>query len=491
MVSKGLALWRVQGRALAFLPLSPRHATCHIRTRAVLTRAGTPTGTDVTAAGDRTTARAGLAAAALLLCAAVALPALPQAPSVTVAAAARGTLVERVTLTGTAVAREEAMVVPQIDGLAVTAVLAEEGDRVAQGQVLARLSREAVDASLAQNAAQIAHAEASIAQAQGQIAEAVANQVQADAAYARTRELIGRGDASRETFEQRQAAQSVAAARVAAAQDALGLARADRALAEAQRQELSVRLARTELRAPVAGLVSRRMARVGAVVGVASEPLFRLVTGGTVEMEAAVPEALLARLRVGQAAALFVAGTQRPGRVRLISPEVSATTRLGRVRISLDPDGAAPAPQPAARPAPPPAPGAAASALPATGSFVRAEVEVARRDGVLVPLSALLFQVDGPHVALVAQSPDGPVVRVRAVSVGLRDDSRAELDDGVAAGDRVVTLSGTFLRDGDRVTPVAAQVAAGTVPPAGATAPDDAVPGAAAPTLAATTGTGR
>lgn len=455
----------------------------------------------MTASGERTSARAGLVAAALLCVAAasamaaVAPPALPQAPSVSVAAAARGTLVERVTLTGTAVAREEAMVVPQLDGLAITAVLAEEGDRVAQGQVLARLSREAVDASLAQNAAQIAHAEAQVAQAQGQIAEAVANQVQADAAYARTRELIGRGDASRETFEQRQAAQSVAAARVAAAQDALGLARADRALAEAQRQELSVRLARTELRAPVAGLVSRRMARVGAVVGVASEPLFRLVTGGTVEMEAAVPEALLSRLRVGQPAMLVVDGVRRPGRVRLISPEVSAATRLGRVRIALDPDGAgtsalpqttAPRPDPSVPVPGPPASGAPAAALPATGSFVRAEVEVARREGVLVPLSALLFQADGPHVALVAQGPDGPVVQVRAVSVGLRDDARAELDGGIAAGERVVTLSGTFLRDGDRVTPIAAQR-----PPAnGPATVDDAGSADAAPAMAATTGTG-
>lgn len=384
----------------------------------------------VTAAHDTT--MAGLAA--LLLCVAAA-PAPPQAPSITVAPAARGTLVERVTLTGTAVAREEAMVVPQIDGLAVTEVLAEEGDRVAQGQVLARLSREAVDASLAQNAAQIAHADASIAQAQGQIAEAVANRVQADAAFARTRELVGRGDASRELFEQRQAAQSVAAARVDAAQDALSLARADRALTQAQRQELAVRLSRTELRAPVAGLVSRRTARVGAVVGTSSEPLFRLIAADAVEMEAAIPESLLARMRVAQPATLWIDGTQRPGRVRLISPEVSAATRLGRVRIALDP-GAAP--------------------LPATGSFVRAEVEVARREGVLVPLSALLFQPDGPHIALVAQGPDGPVVRVRAVTVGLRDDRAAELDAGVAVGERVVTLSGTFLRDGDRVTPVAA-----------------------------------
>ena len=459
----------------------------------------------MTAAGGRTNAIPALLPAALLLAlaapaaAAVVPPALPQAPSVTVAPATRGTLVERVTLTGTAVAREEAMVVPQVDGLAVTEVLAEEGERVAQGQVLARLSREAVDASLAQNAAQIAHADAQIAQAQGQIAEAVANQVEANAAFARTRELAGRGDASRETFEQRQAAQSVAAARVAAAQDALGLARADRALAEAQRQELSVRLARTELRAPVAGLVSRRTARVGAVVGVASEPLFRLVTGGVVEMEAAVPEALLARLRVGQPAVLFVDGTQRPGRVRLISPEVSATTRLGRVRIALDAQdsGVATVSQRTAASSPI----LVAPALPATGRFMRAEVEVARREGVLVPLSALLFQADGPHVALVVQGSDGPVVRVGAVSVGLRDDSRAELDRGVAVGDRVVTLSGTFLRDGDKVTPIAA----GAPPEGGASAPDnaglgdagrgdagpgDAGPGAAAPPMAPTLGTG-
>ncbi len=363
---------------------------------------------------------------------------LPQAPTVSVVPAERGTLVERVTLTGTYVAREEAQVVPQVDGLAITAVLAEEGDRVAAGQVLARLSRDTVDTALAQNAAQVAHADATVAQAQGQIAEATANRAEAEAAFARTSALISRGDASHETYEQRQAAQAVAVARLSAAEDALALARADRALAGAEREELAVRLARCELRAPVAGLVSQREARLGAVVGMASGPLFRLVTDGVIELEASVPEALLAAMRPGQTARLIVDGRELAGRVRLIAPQVSQQSRLGRVRIAFDP----------AMPA--------SAAPPATGRFGRAVVELDRRDGVLVPLSAVLFGADGAHVAVVQAGADGPVARMRAVRVGLRDDSRAEIDGGVAAGEQVVALAGTFLRDGDRLNPVAA-----------------------------------
>jgi TetR/AcrR family transcriptional repressor of uid operon len=79
--------------------------------------------------------------------------ALPRPPSVTVVAAAAGSIAESVTLTGTLVAREEVLVSPQIDGVAINALLAEEGDRVVANQVLARLSREVLEASLAQNTA--------------------------------------------------------------------------------------------------------------------------------------------------------------------------------------------------------------------------------------------------------------------------------------------------------------------------------------------------
>lgn len=355
----------------------------------------------------------------------------PRPPAVSVVRVARGALTERAVLTGTLVPREEVVVSPQVEGLAVTEILAEEGDRVTQGQVLARLARDTVDTALAQNAAQTARAEAAIAQARASIAEAQAARTQADLAFARSRELVRGGSVSREAYEARDAAARVAAARAEAADQALHVAQADRALAEAQRRELEVRLARTEIRAPVAGVVSRRSARIGAVVGGAGDPLFRVIAAGLVELEADVPEVSLAKLRPGQTAAVTGTGPEREGRVRLVSPEVNRTTRLGRVRVAIEGDPAGLV----------------------IGGFARAAVEVARREGVVAPLSAILFQPDGAVVQVVR---DG-TVETRPVWVGLRTGGQALIPYGLAEGEEIVSVSGTFVRGGDRVTPVAAK----------------------------------
>ncbi len=350
------------------------------------------------------------------------------APAVTVAQAAAGTLTATVLVTGTIVPREEVLVSPQIDGLAITVINVEEGDRVAAGQVLASLSHEALDASMAQNTAQQARADAAIAQAQNAIVEAQASHVQADAAFSRSRDLVTSGITSRETFDSRQQAAQVATARLTSSVNALHAAEADAALTRAQRQELQVKLDRTTIRAPVAGVVSRRTARLGAVLGMTGEPLFRLIAGGTVELEAAVPETRLAQLQPGQAATITVADTPLPAHVRLVAPEINQISRLGRVRIA--PDG---------------------NRMPAPiGAFARASVDVARKTGVVVPLSAVLFDPDGTHLQVVHEG----VVQTRTVTVGLRNAGQALLTAGVQPGESVVAVSGTFVRDGDRVMPV-------------------------------------
>lgn len=195
-----------------------------------------------------------------------------------------------------------------------------------------------------------------------------------------------------------------------------------------------MRLARTEIRAPVAGLVSRRVARLGAVVAGAGDPLFRIIADDAVELEGDVPEALLGRLRAGQPVIFKLPGLDaKPmGQVRLVSPEVSRSTRLGRVRLAIQGTG-----------------------LP-IGGFGRAIVEVARHDGVLVPLSAVLFQPDGARVQVVK---DG-VVETRPVTIGLRASGQAEITQGLAEGEKVVAVSGTFVRAGDRVNAVTPAVVA-------------------------------
>jgi RND family efflux transporter MFP subunit len=163
------------------------------------------------------------------------------------------------------------------------------------------------------------------------------------------------------------------------------------------------------------------------------DPLFRIISNGKIELEAEVPENVLAKLRTGQQAQLSMAGgATRTGTIRLVSPEMNAASRLGRIRIAIDPgtDGAW-------------------QGL-VLGGFGRAVVQTASHDGVLVPLSALQFELDGPRIQVVRNG----LVETRAVTLGLRAEGRAEILSGVSAGEDVVSISGTFVRGGDHVTPI-------------------------------------
>jgi HlyD family secretion protein len=367
---------------------------------------------------------------ALALVVAAGLPARAQtrAPSVTVAAAVRGEVRETVIATGSFIAREEVLVSPEVDGLSIIEILAEEGDKVAAGQVLARLNREMLDVQLSQNAAQITRAEAAISQAKASIAETTAAKALADQQLQRTRQLAQTGSATNDALDQRISASRTTAARLESATNALALAEADLVLARAQRRDIEVRIGRTEIKARVGGTVSRRTARLGAMAMSAGDPLFRIIAESAVELEADVAETVLARLKPGQTASVEAAGFERPlqGAVRLVAPEINRTNRLGRVRVSLQ-----------------------GTEVPPLGAFGRATIEVARSEGVLVPLSSVMFG----RVASVQVVKDG-VVETRTVTPGLRAEGRVEIRDGVREGEQVVAVSGSFVRNGDRVTPV-------------------------------------
>jgi HlyD family secretion protein len=157
--------------------------------------------------------------------------------------------------------------------------------------------------------------------------------------------------------------------------------------------------------------------------------MFRLIARGEIELEGEVPETWMSRLHVGDPARLdWDGGRTLLGRVRRIDPEIDRATRLGRVRISLDPD-------PTLR----------------IGAFARGKVEVARRTSVAVPLSALLYGADGgASVFVVADAR----VEARTVVPGLSAEGAMEIRSGLKAGESVVARASSFLRDGDRVRAV-------------------------------------
>ncbi len=367
--------------------------------------------------------------------AAVDQPRAVEPPAVTVVPAVKRQFVDRLFVSGTLVAREEAQVAARVDGLTIVELDAEDGDRVTEGQVLARLDRTQLDALMAENDAATKRADAAIDQAQSLIAQSEAQVQFANDDFERARKL-GSGVMAVSTIEQRETAMKTAQAQLAAARNALSVAEADRKSRDAERQELLVRIDRTEVKAPVAGVVSRRSAKLGADAMSTGEPLFRIIKDGAIDLEADVPEQSLARLAIEMPAELKLPGVEGAvaGWVRLVNQEVDKASRTGKVRIALEDVSRA-----------------------HVGAFASGEVVLARRDGVGAPASALKREGDS---ALLYVVRDGKVEE-RRVKPGIVDGETVEIRSGVAEGESVVARAAAFLRPGDRVRPMPEALAAG------------------------------
>ena len=330
-------------------------------------------------------------------------------PKVTEAENARAERVVRLgpeTITGALSAsgdlapREEAAVLPEVNGFRVARVLVDVGDHVKKGQTLVELDPALVQAQLAQ-------AEAVAAQAQVQAMQA------ADQAN-RVKDLDNAGVLSQEAIDQRRfqarAAQATANAQAAALKD------------------IRTRIGKIHVTAPVSGLILERTVRPGDLSAVSTTPWFRIARDSEIELAAQVSQDDLANIHEGQHAQVTLPGGQVvPGVVRLISPQIDNQSKLGLVRVHLPtrPDIRA-------------------------GGFARAVFNDASGTVLAAPEIAIRYDADGASVMVV-----GPDNRVRKVLVktGQRGGGWVELTRGPPAGTRVVASAAAFLLDGDLIKP--------------------------------------
>ncbi len=352
----------------------------------------------------------------------------PLAPAVSVVEATRRETMETVAVTGTLVPRDEVLVTPEIDGYRVTEVLVEEGARVSKGQVLARLSRDLIDRQIAQQDAVVVKAEAAVPQAQSNIEQAEAAETEVRLSLERARALIATGNTTAVVMETRTSALRQAEGKLAFARNGLAMAKADLAQVRAVQDELSLRLTRTEIRAPEDGIISRRTARVGLAASASAEPLFRLIARGEIELEGDIVETKLPLLREGAPVWIDMGeGARIAGSVRAVYPEVDKATRLGKVRVRLEPD-------PRLR----------------IGTFARGIIEITRSHGVSIPQASVLYGGGRRSVLVVT----GDRVEDRTIRTGIADEDTIEVRTGLNEGERVVARAGSFLRGGDRVRPI-------------------------------------
>lgn len=329
-------------------------------------------------------------------------PAAPQAPRVTVIVPGQTTVATTVRVNGSIGARREMPVGVQGEGGMITAVLAQAGDFVGAGQVLARVDRSVQTAQLAQMQAQAAQADADVRLAQAELDRALA--------------LVERGFVSKADIDRRTATRDSAVARARAA--------------VASVREMQARIARLDIRAPAAGLVLARAVEPGQIVGAGGQPLFRIAENGQMELEARVAEQDMVTLRVGRPAQVRLVGETRtiPGQIWLLEPTIDQQTRQGIARIALPRD-------PAIR----------------SGAFAGAEIEAGVGIRPVLPQSAVLADPRGSYVYVIGEG--GKIVR-RDVKTGSVSENGIMIESGLTGRERVVLSAGAFLNEGETVVPV-------------------------------------
>ena len=323
------------------------------------------------------------------------------ATSVSVTVPGRSDVARTITASGPLAARRDQPVGVAGEGGLVRAVLVDAGSWVRQGQVLASVDRSVQSQTAAQLAASIQVARADAALAQNE--------------YDRSAALVDRGFVSKADLDRKRAARDAASARVRVAQAQLGATRAQ--------------IGRLDIRAPTSGLVLARNVEVGQIVSAGSGALFRLASGGDMEMRAQVSQQDLAVIRVGMPASVTPVGSGRSyaGRVWQVSPVIDPQSRLGDVRISVPFDNAI-------RP----------------GGFAEARITSGTTTAPLLPQSAVLSDSKGNYVYIVNGKKE---VERRAVEIGSVDDNGVTIATGLNGNEQVVVSAGPFLNPGQKVAP--------------------------------------
>ena len=298
---------------------------------------------------------------------------------------------------GSIAAWQEAVVGAEVGGLKLTELLANVGDPVRRGQVLARLAPITVEVDLTQQRAVVLEAEATLADAR------------ANAERARTLEQSGA--ISAQQINQFLTAERTAEARVAAAQ--------------ARLRSEEIRLNNTRVLAPDDGVISARAGMLGTVLQPGQE-LFRLIRKGRLEWRAEVIASELGRIAPKQSVAIEAAnGTKMTGTVRIIGPTVDPQTRTALVYIDLPPDSNAKA-----------------------GMFARGTFALGESRLLSVPQSAVLRREGFDYLFLL--EPNNQVKQLK-VELGRRAGDRVEIASALPADARVVVSGVGFLNDADPV----------------------------------------
>ncbi len=340
----------------------------------------------------------------------------------------RAPVADQVMVVGNLIGAATVEAVPKVNGR-LAAVHVQLGDRVRQGQAIAKIEDREIQE-------QVRQAEASYEVARATIRQRDADLTLAKSNLERNRSLLERQLLPRQTFDDTDARHQAALAQ-------LDLAKAQFAQAKSRLDELRINLANTVISSPVEGFVGKRFLDPGASVS-PNQPVASVVDIRVVRMVANLVEKDVRRITAGTPAQVEVdayPGEKFAGKVRRVAPVFDPATRTAEMEIEV--------PNPGYRLKP--------------GMYARVQLTVDTRPNALIVPSNAVVDFDGKRGVFVAapregepQGQSGPAVmtaRFRPVQTGISDGAQVEITAGLNDGVRVITTGATALRDGDRIVP--------------------------------------
>lgn len=295
-----------------------------------------------------------------------------------------------VRLTGEAEPETDVTVSAQESGV-IDRFVAARGQRVGRGAALARIDDDVLAA---------------------QVEEARATAQLAEDRYVRQRRL----------WEEEQIGSEIAYLQ----------AKSEAEASAARLEQLRTRLARTVIRAPVAGTVDEHLVDAGEVVQPGT-PVARLVDATRLEISGGVPERYAPRVSPGDSAQItfdILPGSVFGGVISFVGTAVDRESRTFPIEIAMDnPDGE-------------------------VKPYMIANVRVMMRrieDAIVVQRDVLLRTEDGEQVMVVVEGEDGPVAQARTVSLGATSENHVVVTGGLEAGDLLIVRGHQMVDPGDRV----------------------------------------
>ena len=357
-------------------------------------------------------------------------------PTVPIAVAEPASLENNLVLSAEFRPFQEVDVMAKVAGY-VRAINVDIGSHVGQNAVLATLEVPEIQDDLAKAKAGVAAADANISTAQAVVQRAEAGANIAKLSFQRIQDVATRdkGLVPRQDIDVAQSKQLEGQAELASANSSLMSALQSKVEAESEYSRAGAMVQYATIRAPFAGVVTKRYANTGSMIqaGISSQTqaiaVVRLAQNAVLRLTLPVPVSDVAEIHDGQTVDVNVTSTGRhlQGKIARYADSVQMATRTMDTEVDV--------------------PNSDGTLIP--GMYAEVHLHLADRPAALsVPLDA----VDGLGTSVQqAYVVRNGIVHLVTVTVGLQTPSRVEILSGLQQGDSVIVGRHTGLSDGEKV----------------------------------------